>query len=150
YPGRIYLKQFGDLAGSTFGNYLRSVNYADWALGEFIKHLRKANLYDNTIIVVFGDHQGVNRGNSNVRDIFPIPESDELAWFEFEKRVPFLIHAPAYVQPRVVHDVAGISDIAPSLAGLANIDWRKYPFLGRDFLKEPRGNVIFPDSSAIN
>ena len=45
---------------SFFGNYLEAVNYADYAFGVFIDELKQAGLYDDTAILVFGDHNGLS------------------------------------------------------------------------------------------
>lgn len=39
------------------GNYIRSAHYADAALGEFINLLRDNGLLDNTMIMLYGDHE---------------------------------------------------------------------------------------------
>lgn len=51
-----------------FGNYLESVNYADYAFGVFIDELKEANLYDDTVILLFGDHNGVDMYNEELQD----------------------------------------------------------------------------------
>ena len=53
----------GKYKDTYFGNYLESVNYADYAFGIFIDELKDANLYDNTLICVFGDHYGMQMYN---------------------------------------------------------------------------------------
>ncbi len=40
----------------TQKNYLESVHYTDKAIGEFIDGLKKDGLYDNSIILIWGDH----------------------------------------------------------------------------------------------
>lgn len=37
-------------------NYLTNVNYLDTQLGEYIENLKKNKLYDNSIIIILGDH----------------------------------------------------------------------------------------------
>ena len=44
------------LEGTTMNNYLRSVHYADSAIGEFIKELNKKKLLDNTVLIISVDH----------------------------------------------------------------------------------------------
>lgn len=44
------------LNNTTMGNYLRSVHYADSAIGEFIDNLDKEGLLENTVLVIYGDH----------------------------------------------------------------------------------------------
>ena len=56
----------GKYEGTFFGNYLRSVNYADYAFGIFIEELKKAGLYDDTVILLFGDHNGIDMYNEEM------------------------------------------------------------------------------------
>ncbi len=56
----------GDLKGTEFGNYLEAVNYADYAFGIFIDLLKEYNLYDEVVIVVHGDHYGMQMYDENL------------------------------------------------------------------------------------
>ena len=58
----------GKYKDTFFGNYLESVNYADYAFGIFIDKLKEANLYDDTILLVFGDHNGMDMYNEEMLD----------------------------------------------------------------------------------
>ena len=58
----------GKYKDTFFGNYLESVNYADYAFGVFIDELKEANLYDDTVILLFGDHNGVDMYNEELQD----------------------------------------------------------------------------------
>ena len=58
----------GKYKDSFFGNYLESMNYADYAFGIFIEELKKADLYDDTIILVYGDHNGIDMYNEEMLD----------------------------------------------------------------------------------
>ena len=44
------------MEGTKLGNYFKSVHYADGALGKFIEELDAAGLLDNTVLVLYGDH----------------------------------------------------------------------------------------------
>ena len=48
------------LDGTYIGNYLQSVHYADYALGIFIEELQTAGLWDEAMLVVYGDHFGIS------------------------------------------------------------------------------------------
>lgn len=58
----------GKYKGTVFGNYIEAVNYADYAFGVFIDELKEAGLYDNTAILVFGDHNGLSMYNDELLD----------------------------------------------------------------------------------
>lgn len=53
---------------TLFGNYLEAVNYADYAFGVFINELKNAGLYDDTVILVYGDHAGLQMYNEEMLD----------------------------------------------------------------------------------
>lgn len=58
----------GKYKDTFFGNYLESVNYADYAFGTFIEELKNADLYDDTVILIYGDHNGIDMYNDELLD----------------------------------------------------------------------------------
>lgn len=50
----------GKYKNTYFGNYLEAANYADYAFGLLLEGLKEKGLYDNTAILVYGDHNGLN------------------------------------------------------------------------------------------
>ena len=44
------------MEGTTLGDYFKTVHYADEAIGQFINDLDEAGLLENTVIVIYGDH----------------------------------------------------------------------------------------------
>lgn len=58
----------GKYKGTFFGNYLEAANYADYAFGLFIQELKDSNLYDDTVIFVYGDHNGLEMYNEDMID----------------------------------------------------------------------------------
>ena len=60
----------GKFKDTYFGNYLEAVNYADNQFGKFIEQLKEKNLYDNSMILVYGDHYGMQMYNYEMLDYF--------------------------------------------------------------------------------
>lgn len=58
----------GKYKDTYFGYYLEAVNYADYAFGIFIQELKNSGLYDDTAILVFGDHNGLAMYNEELMD----------------------------------------------------------------------------------
>lgn len=56
----------GKYKDTYLGNYLEAVNYADYAFGIFIEGLKETGAYDNTAILIFGDHNGLNMYNDEM------------------------------------------------------------------------------------
>lgn len=65
----------GKYKDTFFGNYLESVNYADYAFGILIEKLKEANLYDDTVILLFGDHNGMDMYNEEMLDFLNATDS---------------------------------------------------------------------------
>ena len=56
----------GKYLGTELGNYLEAVNYADYAFGIFLDELKSRGLYDDCVIVVYGDHYGMTMYDENL------------------------------------------------------------------------------------
>ncbi len=56
----------GKYKGTYFGNYLEAVNYADYAFGVLLEELKQEGLYEDTTILAFGDHNGINMYNEEM------------------------------------------------------------------------------------
>ena len=66
----------GKYKDTFFGNYLEAVNYADYAFGILIDKLKEANLYDDTVILLFGDHNGMDMYNEEMLDFLQGTDSE--------------------------------------------------------------------------
>ena len=44
------------LSDTAVGEYIKSANYADMALGDFINYINESDAFDDTVFVFFGDH----------------------------------------------------------------------------------------------
>lgn len=81
------------------------IEYADWAIGDFLSEARKQPWFEHTIFVFVADH-GAFWGNS--------PYSISLAYHH----TPLLIYFPAYLEPKTI-DCLGLQiDIFPTLMGI--------------------------------
>ena len=103
---------------SLANNYISYVKYVDKAIESFIEELKKNNLFDNSVIVLYGDHT-----SSLLRkDLKSITKKD-YSNVEFRKEmmnVPFIMigeDIPKMVDNRVHSNV----DIFPTIANLFNL-----------------------------
>ncbi len=58
----------GKYKNTYFGNYLESVNYADYTFGLFIDKLKEVGLYDDSVIFIYGDHNGLSMYDEEMLD----------------------------------------------------------------------------------
>lgn len=88
--------------------YYASVTYVDAQVGRLISSLKLFDLYDNTIIVLWGDH-GYHLGDHGLWGKYTN--------FENATRVPLLIRVPGE-EPRQVKSLVELIDIYPTLSEL--------------------------------
>lgn len=129
----------GPFSETILEDYLQGIHYFDQSLGIFIEELKKADLYENSILVVYGDHQGLDyrdEGTNLLMESFlgrPYRE-DEMF------RVPLLIHIPGLGTTQRIDTVGGQIDFSPTLANLLGLSSNKHYF-GQDLLNAREGFV---------
>lgn len=141
----------GDLADGIEGRYLQAVHYTDRELGNFIEGLRQRGILDRSILVIFGDHHGLNRRIAKLDQILDPAPTTEQEWFETERRVPLLIRLPHGEGAGVRPELGTQIDLPPTLLALLGIEREGLPMLGRDLLAPPPANqvALFSDGSAL-
>lgn len=150
------------LNNTTMGNYLRSVHYADSAIGEFIDNLDKEGLLENTVLVIYGDHDArLDFEDFNLLYNYdPITdtiktENDEgyIPYtkynYELDRKVPFIIWTKEQNYNLNVNIPMGMIDVLPTLGNMIGIhsDYQ----LGKDIMniKGDDNTVTFIDGSFL-
>ena len=150
------------LNNTTMGNYLRSVHYADSAIGEFIDNLDKEGLLENTVLVIYGDHDArLDFEDFNLLYNYdPITdtiktENDEgyIPYtkynYELDRKVPFIIWTKDQNYSLNIDTPMGMIDVLPTLGNMIGIhsDYQ----LGKDImnLKGDDNTVTFIDGSFL-
>ena len=126
--------------GSTFGNYLQTVRYTDESFGKLIEYLKKNDMYDNTVIAIYGDHQGMNKETPSVQWKMTDFLGKEYDYDEM-LNVPFIIHIPGLNESKVADTVGGEVDIMPTIANLMDLDTKQPYVFGHDLLNADEGFV---------
>lgn len=113
----------GDLKDTEFGRYLEAINYADYAFGIFIDLLKEKGLYDDTVILVFGDHYGMQMYDENLRKYLGYDNQnaeDVRLQFEFSN-VLCGIRIPGIENMKINAPVSK-NDIKPTLAEICGLE----------------------------
>ena len=98
--------------------YYASVSYVDALLGDLFAHLIKIGIYDNTIIVIWGDH-GWKLGDHN--------SWGKMTNYNIDLKVPVIIRYPNQENRGVKTDgMIELVDLFPSICELAGIDVPDY------------------------
>ena len=110
------------------------VEYADWAIGDFLKKASREPWYKNTIFVIQADH-GKLVGKSEGE----LPQS--------YNHIPLIIFGPGVPQQQYV-GLGMQVDVMPTLFGLMNLNY-EYEGFGVDLLKQQRPMVFYSADNQI-
>jgi len=148
-PDIVAELKLGELEGTSFGNYLHTMRFFDLALEDFKAALARTGLLEDSLLVVFGDHDAGFARNAGLAATIGIG-ADEAAW-ALNDRVPLFVRIhSANSAPRGLTGAralpAGQTDVAPTLLALLGIDPAPLPYLGRNLLSlsGTSGNVPVP------
>lgn len=140
FPSQLETMNVGEWTGKPFGNYLHAMHHLDTALGELRAGLAASGLADNTVVVVFGDHDAGFAWEGPIARAAGFP-AYILEWY-LQDRVPWLVLVPGADAPRGEITLAGgQTDIAPTLLALLGIDPAPLPFMGRNLLGQTDSDV---------
>ncbi|KUO60483.1 MAG: hypothetical protein APF84_06395 [Gracilibacter sp. BRH_c7a] len=131
-----------DLQNTFIGDYLTAINYEDFALGLFINDLKDTGLWDNSMIVIFGDHFGISKNEeTDNQDFFTSILGREHDYLD-ALNVPLVIRIPG-VKSKIIENVGGQIDILPTLANLFGIYLDDYLIFGQDIINQDRNLLGF-------
>lgn len=124
-------------AGSRSVAQYNAVRLLDFNIGRLMEIAKKGGWYDNTIFVMFGDH------NTRIAQIPHMLPAYEKLGLE-SNNVPLLIHAPKLLEPRVIEEAVGLADLLPTVLGMAGMEFRNGA-MGRDIQQPaPEGERVVP------
>ncbi|CAM4311015.1 LTA synthase family protein [Paenibacillus phoenicis] len=138
------------------GDYLRAQSYADYALGQFIEDLKQRGIWDNSVVVIYGDHLGLpmysldKHGLELMKEIY----GRDYSYIDMIN-IPLLLHVPGTDMPDVMDNVGGQVDILPTVANLFGINLDNHIHFGEDLLNQTSYNLLpqryyLPSGSFIN
>ncbi|MCI8460717.1 MAG: LTA synthase family protein, partial [Bacilli bacterium] len=157
-------KVYPYMEGTKLGNYFKSIHYADSALGDLITGLDAEGLLDNTVVIIYGDHDArlarkdynrlynYDKENDSVLDEDD-PEYKEYDSYQYEigRRVPFIIWTKDMKDTKLnqeVTNVMGMYDVMPTIGNMFGF-YNKYA-LGHDIFNIKENNiVVFPNGNWV-
>ncbi|MFT6464171.1 MAG: hypothetical protein ACJARL_000958 [Halopseudomonas sp.] len=124
-------------AGSRSVAQYNAARLLDFNLGRMIELAKEGGYFDNTIFVMFGDH------NTRIANIdFMKPAFDQLGLES--NNVPLLIYAPKLLPPREFDEAVGLADLLPTITSLLGKEYDNRT-MGRDVLQpSPEGERVVP------
>ncbi|MFK2824360.1 LTA synthase family protein [Bacillus sp. B190/17] len=142
-----FIDEFTSKSG-TLNRYFVTVRYTDEALKKFIGDLKASGLYENSVIVLYGDHYGISENHNEAMGQYLGKEVTPFVSTQLQK-VPFMIHIPG-VKGRVIDKVGGQVDVRPTLLHLLGIQTKDDLELGQDLLSEDHEDLaVFRDGRFV-
>lgn len=128
--------------GTKFGSYLQTVHYTDQAIAVLIEELKARDLYENSVLVFYGDHHGLNK-NMDDNEIYVSEWLGREYDYDEMFRIPLIIHIPGIGYSETVSTLGGQIDFLPTIANLMDLELDHPYILGRDLYNAEEGFVAF-------
>ena len=154
------VKEAPYLEDESMGNYLRSAHYADEALGEFFNSIELDSSFDNTVFIIYGDHEA-KLGKKQFNLLYNYdPYTDEIKseddptyisldnyGYDLLKNTPLIIWTKDKSLQREITNVMGMYDVLPTISNMFGLNY-KYA-LGNDIFSSNEKIVIFPNGNFL-
>ncbi|TKI86016.1 LTA synthase family protein [Bacillus mycoides] len=134
----------------VFDRYIVTARYLDESIKKFIERLKAEGMYDDSIIVLYGDHYGISEKHN--RAMAQFLEKDQITEFDTLnlQRTPLYIHIPGQTEGQTISKPTGQIDMKPTILNLLGIDTTNDIRFGHDmFSDEYTGFVVLRDGSFI-
>ena len=136
--------------------YFQTARYLDESLEQFFNDLKDAGLYDDSIIMIYGDHYGISDNHNRAMSELIGEEITPLKNAQLQ-RVPFMIKIPGVDGQGTVQEYAGQIDVVPTLLHILGIKAQDYILFGTDMFSEDHkdtvafrnGDFITPEFSMV-
>ena len=148
-PEDIMIPEYTSNSG-TLNRYFQTVRYLDESVKEFFDDLKEQGVYENSIIVMYGDHYGISENHNKAMAQYL--EKDEITPYDSAllQSVPLYIHIPGSDDGQQIDTATGQIDLRPTILHLLGIDSSKDMQLGIDmFSPEYEDFVIFRDGRFV-
>src|SRR5699024_10413099 len=136
--------------------YFQTARYLDESLEQFFDDLKESGLYEDSVIMIYGDHYGISENHHRAMTEIIGEEMNDYKNAQLQ-RVPFMIKVPGAEGQGVVDEYGGQVDAVPTLLHLLGIKAQNYIVFGtdlfsenhKDFVSFRNGDFITPEYSFI-
>lgn len=154
-------KVYPYMEGTKLGNYFKSVHYADEAMGEFMDKLDEKGLLENTVVVIYGDHDA-RLSKSDYERLYNYDKENDDVYdeddpnyvnfdsykYELNRKVPFIIWTKDKKYNKEIPYVMGMYDAMPTLGNM--LGFKNDYALGHDIFNIKDDNiVVFPNGNWV-
>jgi len=115
------------------GDYLVAQHYADQALGVFIDNLKEKGLWDDSLILLYGDHLGlpIYSLDSNELGLMKEIYGRDYTYTDMIN-IPLVVINEGVSEPKVFEQTGGQVDVMPTIANMLGISMDNQLHFGQD------------------
>ena len=128
--------------------YLSKAMELDKGMRYLIDQLKAAGKYDNTAIVMFGDHHPLNTSLSTIAK-YGSQYVDRNQALNID-RGPFFIYCPSVLGTKTWDNVNSTFDMLPTILNLYNINYDPRIYMGTDIFGDKEVLVYFPNGNWVS
>ncbi len=128
----------------TINGYFATANYLDSSIKALFQYFKDTGIYDNSVIVLYGDHYGIS--NSRNPELAPLLDKDSETWSQYDnamlQRVPYMVHVPGMTKGFISDTFGGEIDGLPTLLHVLGIDTANFSQVGQDLLSADNKQIV--------
>ncbi|QBP42540.1 LTA synthase family protein [Paenisporosarcina antarctica] len=145
-----FIEEFDSNSG-TLNRYFQTVRYTDEAIKVLFENLKESGLYENSIIIMYGDHYGISENHNTAMSKYLEKEITPFETAQLQ-RVPLFIHIPESGVGGVNHSLVGQIDLKPTIENIMGINESDNSIqFGQDIFSENQDQfVILRDGRFIS
>lgn len=139
----------GPLQDTILGNYLQAAHYVDEAVGDLVTDLKAKGLWQNSVVIMYGDHDTSITDMSLYETLFGRTLGEQ-EFTRMMREVPLFIHLPDEKYKGTRTEIGGQLDLSPTILHLLGVKSENKYLLGTPLLiQKPLANkkVIFRNGS---
>ena len=126
-----------ELDDHIIGDYVKVAHFVDKQLEYFFEQLEENGLLDNSVVVLYGDHQGLQQKNFTDEDLELMKSVLGHDYTIMNQlNIPLIIHAGDSSLKGEVDVVGGQIDILPTVSNLIGLSLDNYIHFGQDLLND--------------
>ncbi|WP_040213599.1 LTA synthase family protein [Clostridium polynesiense] len=137
----------GEFEDTQTNDYLEDIAFLDESIGALIEKLKVEGLYDDTVLVIYGDHRGLRDDKNEELSRFLGKENTPVTVIGDYTKIPLIISIPGRKYSEQIKTPGGHIDIMPTLLNLLDIE-NKY-MMGKDLLNTEDDMAVLRNGSFI-
>lgn len=124
--------------------YYQTVHYVDKAVGVMIEDLKQKKVWDDSLVIFYGDHDsGLTKPGDEMAEEANVESAVDT--FELDRQVPLFIKYPGSTEGKEMKSNGGQIDIAPTILDI--LDIKPTFMLGESLVDDKKNLTVFRDGS---